>query len=177
MVLGLDKCVSRQWSCYSARWSWLRHRPFFPDLVAHQVALLHLSYSECLTGCAALAHSATAGHGWSACHAHGPVAFVDWMCTFQKRQTSWTACRSIQPSTSALKAITLFTPSAVGLSDPVHMENLQEKAQVVLTKYMQAQYLSQHQCYWHLLLWLPTLRTVTVSLISLCSSYIWWVRL
>lgn len=76
-----------------------------------------------------------------------------------------------------LKAITLFTPSAVGLSDPVHMENLQEKAQVVLTKYMQAQYLSQHQCYWHLLLWLPTLRTVTVSLISLCSSYIWWVRL
>ncbi|KAK1328579.1 hypothetical protein QTO34_012152, partial [Cnephaeus nilssonii] len=29
-----------------------------------------------------------------------------------------------------LKAITLFTPSAVGLSDPVHMENLQEKAQI-----------------------------------------------
>lgn len=51
-----------------------------------------------------------------------------------------------------LKAITLFTPSALGLSDPVHMENLQEKAQVALTEYIRPSTFPSHSTYYRRLL-------------------------
>ncbi|KAI4540629.1 hypothetical protein MG293_009670 [Ovis ammon polii] len=65
-----------------------------------------------------------------------------------------------------LKAIALFTPDACGLSDPAHVESLQEKAQVALTEYVRAQYPSQPQRFGRLLLRLPALRAVPASLIS-----------
>ncbi|TMS20833.1 Nuclear receptor subfamily 2 group F member 6 [Larimichthys crocea] len=41
---------------------------------------------------------------------------------------------------SCLKAIALFSPDACGLTDPAHVESLQEKAQVALTEYERLQY-------------------------------------
>nr|XP_040146912.1 nuclear receptor subfamily 2 group F member 6 [Ictidomys tridecemlineatus] len=55
---------------------------------------------------------------------------------------------------------------ACGLSDPAHVESLQEKAQVALTEYVRAQYPSQPQRFGRLLLRLPALRAVPASLIS-----------
>ena len=57
-------------------------------------------------------------------------------------------------------------PDACGLSDPAHVESLQEKAQVALTEYVRAQYPSQPQRFGRLLLRLPALRAVPASLIS-----------
>ncbi|XP_015422503.1 PREDICTED: nuclear receptor subfamily 2 group F member 6, partial [Myotis davidii] len=76
---------------------------------------------------------------------------------------------SLLPSSAeygCLKAIALFTPDACGLSDPAHVESLQEKAQVALTEYVRAQYPSQPQRFGRLLLRLPALRAVPASLIS-----------
>lgn len=58
------------------------------------------------------------------------------------------------------------SPDACGLSDPAHVESLQEKAQVALTEYVRAQYPSQPQRFGRLLLRLPALRAVPASLIS-----------
>ncbi|EHB05360.1 Nuclear receptor subfamily 2 group F member 6 [Heterocephalus glaber] len=55
---------------------------------------------------------------------------------------------------------------ACGLSDPAHVESLQEKAQVALTEYVRAQYPTQPQRFGRLLLRLPALRAVPASLIS-----------
>ncbi|XP_032124583.1 nuclear receptor subfamily 2 group F member 6 [Sapajus apella] len=60
----------------------------------------------------------------------------------------------------------LCSPDACGLSDPAHVESLQEKAQVALTEYVRAQYPSQPQRFGRLLLRLPALRAVPASLIS-----------
>lgn len=62
--------------------------------------------------------------------------------------------------------IALVPPDACGLSDPAHVESLQEKAQVALTEYVRAQYPSQPQRFGRLLLRLPALRAVPASLIS-----------
>lgn len=63
-------------------------------------------------------------------------------------------------------AVTLLPADACGLSDPAHVESLQERAQVALTEYVRAQYPSQPQRFGRLLLRLPALRAVPASLIS-----------
>ncbi|XP_032421792.1 nuclear receptor subfamily 2 group F member 6a [Xiphophorus hellerii] len=55
---------------------------------------------------------------------------------------------------------------ACGLTDSVHVESLQEKAQVALTEYERMQYPTQPQRFGRLLLRLPALRAVPASLIS-----------
>ncbi|NXR86778.1 N2F1B protein, partial [Hypocryptadius cinnamomeus] len=55
---------------------------------------------------------------------------------------------------------------ACGLSDPAHVETLQEKAQVALTEYERSQFPSQPQRFGRLLLRLPALRAVPAALIS-----------
>lgn len=70
------------------------------------------------------------------------------------------------PATSHLIDLALISPDACGLSDPAHVESLQEKAQVALTEYVRAQYPSQPQRFGRLLLRLPALRAVPASLIS-----------
>lgn len=76
---------------------------------------------------------------------------------------------STAPSHSThLKSLSL-PPSlsdACGLTDPVHVESLQEKAQVALTEYERMQYPGQPQRFGRLLLRLPALRAVPANLIS-----------
>ncbi|KAG3279976.1 nuclear receptor subfamily 2 group F member 6 [Ictidomys tridecemlineatus] len=74
----------------------------------------------------------------------------------------------VGPVCSAACSLTLPSclPDACGLSDPAHVESLQEKAQVALTEYVRAQYPSQPQRFGRLLLRLPALRAVPASLIS-----------
>lgn len=55
---------------------------------------------------------------------------------------------------------------ACGLTDPAHVESLQEKAQVALTEYERLQYPNQPQRFGRLLLRLPALRAVPANLIS-----------
>lgn len=74
------------------------------------------------------------------------------------------ASRPASPTVTALSS--LLPADACGLSDPAHVESLQEKAQVALTEYVRAQYPSQPQRFGRLLLRLPALRAVPASLIS-----------
>lgn len=60
----------------------------------------------------------------------------------------------------------LCLTDACGLTDPSHVESLQEKAQVALTEYERLQYPNQPQRFGRLLLRLPALRAVPANLIS-----------
>uniref|UniRef100_A0A667FVH0 Nuclear receptor subfamily 2 group F member 6 n=1 Tax=Lynx canadensis TaxID=61383 RepID=A0A667FVH0_LYNCA len=163
-VLGIDNVCELAARLLFSTVEWARHAPFFPELpVADQVALLRLSWSELFVLNAAQAalplHTApllaAAGLHAAPMAAERAVAFMDQVRAFQEQY-------------GCLKAIALFTPvrHACGLSDPAHVESLQEKAQVALTEYVRAQYPSQPQRFGRLLLRLPALRAVPASLIS-----------
>lgn len=94
------------------------------------------------------------------------VAFMDQVRAFQEQVDKLGRLQVDSAEYGCLKAIALFTPDACGLSDPAHVESLQEKAQVALTEYVRAQYPSQPQRFGRLLLRLPALRAVPASLIS-----------
>lgn len=154
---------------------WARHAPFFPELpVADQVALLRLSWSELFVLNAAQAalplHTApllaAAGLHAAPMAAERAVAFMDQVRAFQDQVDKLGRLQVDSAEYGCLKAIALFTPDACGLSDPAHVESLQEKAQVALTEYVRAQYPSQPQRFGRLLLRLPALRAVPASLIS-----------
>uniref|UniRef100_M3YWV2 Nuclear receptor subfamily 2 group F member 6 n=1 Tax=Mustela putorius furo TaxID=9669 RepID=M3YWV2_MUSPF len=154
---------------------WARHAPFFPELpVADQVALLRLSWSELFVlnaaQCSMPLHVApllaAAGLHAAPMAAERAVAFMDQVRAFQEQVDKLGRLQVDSAEYGCLKAIALFTPDACGLSDPAHVESLQEKAQVALTEYVRAQYPSQPQRFGRLLLRLPALRAVPASLIS-----------
>ncbi|NWZ72917.1 NR2F6 protein, partial [Acrocephalus arundinaceus] len=70
------------------------------------------------------------------------------------------------PQPHPLQPFSLPPADACGLSDPAHVETLQEKAQVALTEYERSQYPAQPQRFGRLLLRLPALRAVPAALIS-----------
>ncbi|RLV62898.1 hypothetical protein DV515_00018830 [Chloebia gouldiae] len=72
----------------------------------------------------------------------------------------------LQPYTSPTPTLPRCLADACGLSDPAHVETLQEKAQVALTEYERAQFPAQPQRFGRLLLRLPALRAVPAALIS-----------
>ena len=57
-------------------------------------------------------------------------------------------------------------PDACGLSDTVHIEGLQEKAQCALEEYVRSQYPNQPTRFGKLLLRLPSLRSVSAQVIE-----------
>ncbi|XP_041956601.1 nuclear receptor subfamily 2 group F member 6a isoform X2 [Alosa alosa] len=154
---------------------WSRSIPYFPELpVSEQVALLRLSWSELFILNAAQSalplHTApllaAAGFHSSPMSAERVVSFMDQVRVFQEQVDKLTRLQVDTAEYSCLKAIALFSPDACGLTDPAHVESLQEKAQVALTEYERMQYPSQPQRFGRLLLRLPALRAVPASLIS-----------
>lgn len=174
-VLGIDNVCELAARLLFSTVEWARHAPFFPELpVADQVALLRLSWSELFVLNAAQAalplHTApllaAAGLHAAPMAAERAVAFMDQVRAFQEQVDKLGRLQVDSAEYGCLKAIALFTPDACGLSDPAHVESLQEKAQVALTEYVRAQYPSQPQRFGRLLLRLPALRAVPASLIS-----------
>ncbi|XP_003464298.2 nuclear receptor subfamily 2 group F member 6 isoform X6 [Cavia porcellus] len=174
-VLGIDNVCELAARLLFSTVEWARHAPFFPELpVADQVALLRLSWSELFVLNAAQAalplHTASllaaAGLHAAPMAAERAVAFMDQVRAFQEQVDKLGRLQVDSAEYGCLKAIALFTPDACGLSDPAHVESLQEKAQVALTEYVRAQYPTQPQRFGRLLLRLPALRAVPASLIS-----------
>lgn len=174
-VLGIDNVCELAARLLFSTVEWARHAPFFPELpVADQVALLRLSWSELFVLNAAQAalplHTApllaAAGLHAAPMAAERAVAFMDQVRAFQEQVDKLGRLQVDSAEYGCLKAIALFTPDACGLSDPAHVESLQEKAQVALTEYVRAQYPTQPQRFGRLLLRLPALRAVPASLIS-----------
>ncbi|NWR26248.1 N2F1B protein, partial [Emberiza fucata] len=174
-VMGIDNICELAARLLFSTVEWARNIPFFPELpVSDQVALLRLSWSELFVLNAAQSalplHMApllaAAGFHASPMSAERVVAFMDQIRVFQEQVEKLNRLQVDSAEYSCLKAIALFTPDACGLSDPAHVETLQEKAQVALTEYERAQFPSQPQRFGRLLLRLPALRAVPAALIS-----------
>ncbi|XP_041912200.1 nuclear receptor subfamily 2 group F member 6b isoform X2 [Alosa pseudoharengus] len=174
-VMGIDNICELAARLLFSTIEWTRNIPYFPELpVSEQVALLRLSWSELFILNAAQSalplHMApllaAAGFHSSPMSADRVVSFMDQVRVFQDQVDKLTRLQVDSAEYSCLKAIALFSPDACGLSDPVHVESLQEKAQVALTEYERMQYPSQPQRFGRLLLRLPALRAVPASLIS-----------
>ncbi|XP_059385120.1 nuclear receptor subfamily 2 group F member 6-like [Carassius carassius] len=174
-IMGIDNICELAARLLFSTIEWARNIPYFPDLpVSEQVALLRLSWSELFILNAAQSalplHTApllaAAGFHSSPMPADRVVSFMDQVRVFQDQVDKLARLQVDSAEYSCLKAIALFSPDACGLSDPAHIESLQEKAQVALTEYERIQYPGQPQRFGRLLLRLPALRAVPASLIS-----------
>ncbi|KAK0139702.1 Nuclear receptor subfamily 2 group F member 6 [Merluccius polli] len=174
-VMGIDNICELAARLLFSTIEWARNIPYFPELpVSEQVALLRLSWSELFILNAAQSalplHMApllaAAGFHSSPMSAERVVSFMDQVRVFQDQVDKLTQLQVDSAEYSCLKAIALFSPDACGLTDPAHVEALQEKAQVALSEYERSQYPSQPQRFGRLLLRLPALRAVPASLIS-----------
>ncbi|KAM7077759.1 LOW QUALITY PROTEIN: nuclear receptor subfamily 2 group F member 1-A-like [Ciconia maguari] len=154
---------------------WARNIPFFPDLqITDQVALLRLTWSELFmlnaVQCSMPLHVApllaAAGLHASPMSANRVVAFMDHIRIFQEQMEKLKDLHVDSAEYSCLKAIILFTSDACGLSDAAYIESLQEKSQCTLEEYVRSQYPNQPSRFGKLLLRLPSLRTVSSSVIE-----------
>ncbi|GAB1298401.1 COUP transcription factor 1 [Apodemus speciosus] len=138
---------------------------------------------------------AAAGLHASPMSADRVVAFMDHIRIFQEQVEKLKALHVDSAEYSCLKAIVLFTSDgrillqgddyevceggselglmmtettrdACGLSDAAHIESLQEKSQCALEEYVRSQYPNQPSRFGKLLLRLPSLRTVSSSVIE-----------
>merc|ERR1719278_1068535 len=154
---------------------WARNIPGFPELqVTDQVALLRLVWSELFVLNAAQCNMplhvapllAAAGLHASPMAADRVVAFMDHIRIFQEQVEKLKALHVDSAEYSCMKAIVLFTTDAAGLSDGATIEQLQEKSQCALEEYCRTHYPNQPTRFGKLLLRLPSLRTVSASVIE-----------
>ncbi|XP_036820269.1 COUP transcription factor 2-like [Oncorhynchus mykiss] len=154
---------------------WARNIPFFPDLqITDQVALLRLTWSELFVlnaaQCSMPVHVApllaAAGLHAAPMSAERVVSFMDHIRIFQEQVEKLKVLHVDSAEYSCIKAIVLFTSDACGLSDVTHVDDLQEKSQCALEEYIRSQYPNQPNRFGKLLLRLPSLRTVSSSVIE-----------
>ncbi|XP_051556099.1 nuclear receptor subfamily 2 group F member 6-like isoform X1 [Myxocyprinus asiaticus] len=174
-TMGIDSICELAARLLFSTIEWARNIPYFPELpVSEQVALLRLSWSELFILNAAQSalplHMApllaAAGFHSSPMSAERVVSFMDQVRVLQDQVEKLSRLQVDSAEYSCLKALALFSPDACGLTDPAHVESLQEKAQVALTEYERMQYPGQPQRFGRLLLRLPALRAVPANLIS-----------
>ncbi|XP_031420290.1 COUP transcription factor 2 isoform X2 [Clupea harengus] len=195
-IMGIENICELAARMLFSAVEWARNIPFFPDLqITDQVALLRLTWSELFVlnaaQCSMPLHVApllaAAGLHASPMSADRVVAFMDHIRIFQEQVEKLKALHVDSAEYSCLKAIVLFTTdlqwkitcfsnttlynlsnatNACGLSDVAHVESLQEKSQCALEEYVRSQYPNQPTRFGKLLLRLPSLRTVSSSVIE-----------
>uniref|UniRef100_A0A2K6M0U9 Nuclear receptor subfamily 2 group F member 2 n=1 Tax=Rhinopithecus bieti TaxID=61621 RepID=A0A2K6M0U9_RHIBE len=174
-IMGIENICELAARMLFSAVEWARNIPFFPDLqITDQVALLRLTWSELFVlnaaQCSMPLHVApllaAAGLHASPMSADRVVAFMDHIRIFQEQVEKLKALHVDSAEYSCLKAIVLFTSDACGLSDVAHVESLQEKSQCALEEYVRSQYPNQPTRFGKLLLRLPSLRTVSSSVIE-----------
>lgn len=174
-VMGIDNICELAARLLFSAVEWARNIPFFPDLqVTDQVALLRMCWSELFvlnaSQCSMPLHVApllaASGLHASPMSAERVVAFMDHIRIFQEQVEKLKALHVDSAEYTCLKAIVLFTSDACGLSDAGHIESLQEKSQCALEEYVRSQYPNQPNRFGKLLLRLPSLRTVSASVIE-----------
>ncbi|NWZ02404.1 N2F1A protein, partial [Loxia curvirostra] len=174
-IMGIENICELAARLLFSAVEWARNIPFFPDQqITDQVALLRLTWSELFVlnaaQCSMPLHVApllaAAGLHASPMSADRVVAFMDHIRIFQEQVEKLKALHVDSAEYSCLKAIVLFTSDACGLSDAAHIESLQEKSQCALEEYVRSQYPNQPSRFGKLLLRLPSLRTVSSSVIE-----------
>ncbi|XP_069546403.1 COUP transcription factor 2-like isoform X1 [Brachyistius frenatus] len=174
-IMGIENICELAARMLFSAVEWARNIPFFPDLqVPDQVALLRLTWSELFVlnaaQCSMPVHVApllaAAGLHASPMSADRVVAFMDHIRVFQEQVEKLKVLHVDSAEYSCIKAIVLFTTDACGLSDMAHVEGIQEKSQCALEEYVRSQYPNQPNRFGKLLLRLPSLRTVSSSVIE-----------
>ena len=195
-MIGIDNICEFAARILFSAVEWARNIPGFPELqLTDQVALLRLVWSELFVLNAAQCNMplhiapllAAAGLHASPMAADRVVAFMDHIRIFQEQVEKLKALHVDAAEFSCMKAIALFTtgtrshnsileatyfnihfpfPDAIGLSDSSVVEQLQEKSQCALEEYCRTQYPNQPTRFGKLLLRLPSLRTVSASVIE-----------
>lgn len=174
-MVGIDNICEFAARILFSAVEWARNIPGFPELqVTDQVALLRLVWSELFVLNAALCCMplhvapllAAAGLHATPMSADKVVAFMDHIRIFQEQVEKLKAMHLDIAEFSCLKAVVLFTTDACGLSDASHVEQLQEKSQCALEEYCRSHYPNQPTRFGRLLLRLPSLRTVSASVIE-----------
>uniref|UniRef100_A0A3P9NCL0 Nuclear receptor subfamily 2, group F, member 1a n=1 Tax=Poecilia reticulata TaxID=8081 RepID=A0A3P9NCL0_POERE len=174
-IMGIENICELAARLLFSAVEWARNIPFFPDLqITDQVSLLRLTWSELFVlnaaQCSMPLHVApllaAAGLHASPMSADRVVAFMDHIRIFQEQVEKLKTLHVDSAEYSCLKAIVLFTSDACGLSDAAHIESLQEKSQCALEEYVRSQYPNQPSRFGKLLLRLPSLRTVSSSVIE-----------
>ncbi|KAG9354335.1 hypothetical protein JZ751_001040 [Albula glossodonta] len=174
-IMGIENICELAARLLFSAVEWARNIPFFPDLqITDQVSLLRLTWSELFVlnaaQCSMPLHVApllaAAGLHASPMSADRVVAFMDHIRIFQEQVEKLKALHVDSAEYSCIKAIVLFTSDACGLSDAAHIESLQEKSQCALEEYVRSQYPNQPSRFGKLLLRLPSLRTVSSSVIE-----------
>ncbi|XP_056178331.1 LOW QUALITY PROTEIN: nuclear receptor subfamily 2 group F member 5-like [Falco biarmicus] len=169
-VVGIESICELAARLLFSAIEWAKGIPFFPDLqLSDQVALLRLGWSELFVLNAAqsalplhaaplLAAAGCTPPPWPAEHV---VAFMDLIRLFQEQVEKLKALHVDAAEYACLKAVALFSPDAVGLSDPGQVAGLQEKSQCALEEHVRRQHPSQPSRFGRLLLRLPALRSVS----------------
>merc|ERR1739838_554528 len=174
-MIGIDNICEFAARILFSAVAWARNIPGFPELqVTDQVALLRLVWSELFVLNAAQCNMplnvapllVAAGLHASPMSADRVVAFMDHIRIFQEQVEKLKALHVDSAEYSCLKAIVLFTSDACGLSDAAHIESLQERSQCALEEYVRSQYPNQPTRFGKLLLRLPSLRSVSASVIE-----------
>uniref|UniRef100_A0A3B4YVB8 Nuclear receptor subfamily 2 group F member 6 n=1 Tax=Stegastes partitus TaxID=144197 RepID=A0A3B4YVB8_9TELE len=172
-AMGIDNICELAARLLFSTVEWARNIPYFPELpVSDQVSesnhIKEVCFCRILMNAVSIKVVALLRLSWSELFILNArvVSFMDQVRVFQDQVDKLTRLQVDSAEYSCLKAIALFSPDACGLTDPVHVESLQEKAQVALTEYERMQYPSQPQRFGRLLLRLPALRAVPANLIS-----------
>ncbi|KAB0396202.1 hypothetical protein E2I00_017327, partial [Balaenoptera physalus] len=151
-IMGIENICELAARMLFSAVEWARNIPFFPDLqITDQVALLRLTWSELFVlnaaQCSMPLHVApllaAAGLHASPMSADRVVAFMDHIRIFQEQVEKLKALHVDSAEYSCLKAIVLFT-----------------------SEYVRSQYPNQPTRFGKLLLRLPSLRTVSSSVIE-----------
>merc|ERR1739846_147138 len=94
------------------------------------------------------------------------LAFMDHIRIFQEQVEKLKSLQVDNAEYTCMKAIVLFSTDAPGLTNSQGIEQLQEKSQCALEEYCRTQYPNQPTRFGRLLLRLPSLRTVSSSVIE-----------
>ncbi|XP_052270565.1 COUP transcription factor 2-like isoform X2 [Dreissena polymorpha] len=188
-IMGIENICELAARLLFSAVEWARNIPFFPELqITDQVALLRLSWSELFVlnaaQCSMPLHVApllaAAGLHASPMAADRVVAFMDHIRIFQEQVEKLKILHVDSAEYSCLKAIVLFSSdrkpeptqrlsnayNACGITDTNHIDSIQEKSQCALEEYCRSQYPNQPTRFGKLLLRLPSLRTVSASVIE-----------
>ncbi|CAF0788492.1 unnamed protein product [Didymodactylos carnosus] len=161
---------------------WARNVPFFQELnLNDQCILLQITWSElfllnasqCNMPVQAAQLLILSGIHTSPIPAEKVQTFLDHTRKFQEQVEKLKALHLDHAEYSCLKAVVLFSPDAPNLSDPQHIDNLQEKSLLALEEYVKGQYPAHASRFGKLLLRLPSLKIVSSQIIE----QIFFVRL
>merc|ERR1719211_459842 len=174
-MIGIDNICEFAARLLFSAVEWSKNIPSFPELqVTDQVALLRLVWSELFVLNAAQCNMplhvapllAASGLQNNPMAADRVVSFMDHIRIFQEQVEKLKSLNVDSAEYALMKAIVLFTTDACGLSESQTIEQLQEKSQCALEEYCRTQYPNQPMRFGKLLLRLPSLRTVSSTVIE-----------